>query len=334
MNKSSIKSLILMATYNGEKYLRKQIESIIHQTNKNWKLLIRDDGSTDSTVFIIREYMEKDQRISLIMNKTNKHGAYLNFWTLIDYAHTLEKYEYYFFADQDDIWDINKIEIMTKYANIQNPSNKPFMLYSDMRVINGKDECIYESVNKIMGNGEMKGLSLFFSHGFIWGCTVLVNNALFELVPVFPLNSTNIKIMSHDNYFGKYALLFGKLRYLDMALINHRRHDSNTTGGYNLKLTPMAIVKKSLIFFDRTAQIHALVYNQTMLMIKVMRSNNLDDKYTYRIQHAIETGGIEGCRILKKMGVKRKQWIRTLGIYIIMASKVYKKYLLEDFIYE
>ena len=61
MNKSSIKSLILMATYNGEKYLRKQIESIIHQTNKNWKLLIRDDGSTDSTVFIIREYMKKDQ---------------------------------------------------------------------------------------------------------------------------------------------------------------------------------------------------------------------------------------------------------------------------------
>ena len=84
-----MQSLILMTGFNGEKYICEQIESICRQTLKDWHLLIRDDGSSDKTIDIIRSFMAKDSRIELIKNETEQHGAYLNFWTLIEYAKAL-----------------------------------------------------------------------------------------------------------------------------------------------------------------------------------------------------------------------------------------------------
>ena len=105
-----MQSLILMTSFNGEKYICEQIESICKQTLKDWHLLIRDDGSSDKTIDIIRSFMAKDSRIELIKNETEQHGAYLNFWTLIEYAKALPAYDYYFFADQDDVWREMNVE--------------------------------------------------------------------------------------------------------------------------------------------------------------------------------------------------------------------------------
>lgn len=319
--------LILMTTYNGAKYLQQQLDSIINQTYLNWTLLIRDDGSTDNTIEIISSYAKNDKRIRVIKNNTSKHGAYLNFWTLIKYSKTIEKYDYYFFADQDDIWNKKKIELMIKYASGQN--SKPLMLYSDMKIIDGENICIYDSVNKIMGSGKIKGKSLFFTHGFIWGCSAMINRQLFELVPPFPIDDENINIVSHDNYYGKFALLFGQLLFYNKTLIMHRRHDSNTTGGYALKLSPLAIIKKAMLQFEKTSSIHGLVYNQTLLTIREMEKVGMKNETTCKIAEAINTGGVKGCLFLMKFKVCRKQLSRTIGIYIIMFFKTYKKYLIK-----
>ena len=117
-------ALILMTTYNGEKYLSKQIDSIINQTYQKWKLLVRDDGSSDRTKQILSEYEKKDSRITVYQNTTDKHGAYLNFWTLIHEARqNYPNYDYYFFSDQDDVWELDKIEIMINHAE-KLPKNK------------------------------------------------------------------------------------------------------------------------------------------------------------------------------------------------------------------
>ena len=114
---------ILMATYNGEEFIREQINSILNQTYKNWKLIIHDDGSTDNTVDIIKEYTKKyPNKIILIEDNIKCNGAKENFSHLIKIAYKNFNFDYILFSDQDDIWLPNKIEV--SLSKIQEMENK------------------------------------------------------------------------------------------------------------------------------------------------------------------------------------------------------------------
>ena len=99
---------ICMATYNGEKYLKEQLDSILAQVNTDWKLLIRDDGSEDSTIEIIEDYAEKyPDKIELTTDSFGRLGPCMSFSRLLDLADA----EYIMFCDQDDVWLSNKIAL-------------------------------------------------------------------------------------------------------------------------------------------------------------------------------------------------------------------------------
>ena len=98
---------ILLATYNGEKYIREQIDSILNQTYKEFRLLISDDGSTDGTRDILNEYKAKDDRIEIFMQEENL-GVVKNFEFLLKKVEA----KYYMFSDQDDIWKDEKIVLI------------------------------------------------------------------------------------------------------------------------------------------------------------------------------------------------------------------------------
>lgn len=321
--------LILMASYNGAAFIRQQVESIINQTFAEWRLIIRDDGSNDGTREILKEIESKDKRIKVLENNSNKHGAYLNFWTLIQYAHSLEDYDYYFFADQDDIWVEQKLQIMIDYAEKSGCSFTPLMLYSDMEIIDENNRQVIPSINDVMGIGDMKGYSLFFSHGFIWGCSAMVNKSLFKATVIFPLDNPNIEIMSHDNYFGKFALMVGTIRFINQPLIRHRRHADNATGKYKLKLNPVSVFKKVVFHFDDLVRTHARVYNQTLLTLHLMEQSGIDKEDVEVIKSTIRKGGLKAVFQLKKFMVQRKQISRTLGIYLVMLTGSHKRYLIE-----
>lgn len=105
------KIAILMASYNGERYIKEQIESIINQDFSNWHLFISDDGSTDNTLSLEKSYQKKfPQKITVIENKTNKHGSKYNFFNLVNIVLS-EKYNYFMFSDQDDVWKKIKYQI-------------------------------------------------------------------------------------------------------------------------------------------------------------------------------------------------------------------------------
>jgi rhamnosyltransferase len=321
--------LILMASYNGAIFIRQQVESIINQTFNDWKLIIRDDGSNDGTREILKEIESNEKRITVLENNFGKHGAYLNFWTLIQYAHLLKEYDYYFFADQDDIWAKNKLQIMINYAEESGCNDAPLMLYSDMEIIDEKNKQLLPSINNVMGSGKMNGLSLFFTHGFIWGCSAMINKSLFKAAPIFPLDDSYIDIMSHDNYYGKFAIMLGTVKFINQPLIRHRRHSDNTTGEYKLKLNLASVLKKAFFHFDDLAKTHARVYNQTLLTLRQMEQVGLDREEIAIIRDTIKKGGLKGTYRLKKFNVKRKQFSRTIGIYFVMLLGSYKKYLIE-----
>ena len=123
--------MIMMATYNGEHYLRKQLESIQNQTWSEWQLYIQDDGSTDGTYSILQEYADADPRIHIRRNPEKIHGSFTNFHILSNYCKTLKKCAYYCFADQDDVWFPKKLETMIiAFRGI--PSDKAALVYADM----------------------------------------------------------------------------------------------------------------------------------------------------------------------------------------------------------
>ena len=120
---------ILMATYNGEKYISEQINSIINQTYKNWKLLIRDDGSKDETLEILKEYEKKDKRINILRDTKGNLGFVKNFEELLKNSSE----EFIMFSDQDDYWLENKIELyineLIKLSEIERKN--PLLLHSN-----------------------------------------------------------------------------------------------------------------------------------------------------------------------------------------------------------
>lgn len=318
--------MILMATYNGGKYIRKQLQSICDQNYENWNLLIRDDGSTDDTLQIINEYIKNDSRISVLKNETDIHGAYFNFWSLINYARTLERFDYYFFADQDDIWEVDKLRAFVQAS--AKFDKTPLYVYSDMSTINSEGNIILQSVNETMGiTMRDDERTLFYSQGYVWGCASMVNRLLFEKVHPMNIHSKGADIISHDNFYAKHALIIGNVLFINQQLIRHRRHENNTTGEYAMKLTPSIIIKKGLLSLDETAKTHALGYDQTLYTIDWMLNHGIVNEQLKKIKDSILSGGFRGALGLIRYKVRRPQVSRTIGIYIIMLTKKYKSYL-------
>ena len=122
---------ILMATYNGEKYIETQLKSILCQTIRDWVLYIRDDGSTDRTLSVISKFIKKDIRIKLVSDTVEHRGADNSFMWLLNKVNA----DYYMFCDQDDYWLPNKIEnTISRMDSIEKERGEstPIIVHSDV----------------------------------------------------------------------------------------------------------------------------------------------------------------------------------------------------------
>lgn len=123
---------ILMAVYNGERYLDQQIESILNQSFQDWELLISDDCSTDRSLDVIRLYCERDSRIRLVLDGSHFGSAKSHFMALFRIASA----PYVMTADQDDVWDTHKIELtLNKMKESEIKSSGPVLVCTDLRVV-------------------------------------------------------------------------------------------------------------------------------------------------------------------------------------------------------
>lgn len=219
----SIKLTILMATYNGAAYLKKQLDSIISQTYSNWELIIRDDGSIDDTVVIIDHFCLNDHRIKRI-DYGNIHGsACRNFSQLFDWAYGQDK-ACILFADQDDIWLNNKLEkslaeMLSKES--QYGTSTPLLLYSNLSFIDAYDQPIVVEL-PLPRN---LALPVLLNENYAWGCTIIINQAAIKKIQHIPVGSVN-----HDYYIALVVAAFGKNILLDDHLILYRQHQKNVSG--------------------------------------------------------------------------------------------------------
>lgn len=213
---------ILLATYNGEKYLVEQLESILSQTYSDFRLLISDDCSTDGTRKILEEYKNKDDRIQLFFQGKNL-GVIKNFEYLLKKVEN----DYYMLSDQDDIWKNNKIE--KSIEKLKNSESD--LVYSDLEVVDENLNVTYESYWKLKGIykkiKKYNNFEALYLNNFITGCTILSKKEYIK--DILPLPNTS-KFVLHDYWISLIISQKGKISYIEEPLIKYRQHKNNKIG--------------------------------------------------------------------------------------------------------
>ncbi|TDT72444.1 rhamnosyltransferase [Hypnocyclicus thermotrophus] len=209
---------VLMATYNGEDFIKEQINSILNQTYKNFELLIRDDNSSDKTVEIIRGYIKKDNRIKLIEDNKGNIGINKNFELLINISNT----KYIMISDQDDIWFKDKIErSLKKIKEIEN--DKPALVFSDSILYKNNCEFGNHIGKKFYKYNDSKFL---MGINIAQGSTMIFNEKLKEKILPFNFYSDYL----YDFYIFKNAKLYGNVYFIKNPTMYYRIHNKNQIG--------------------------------------------------------------------------------------------------------
>lgn len=214
---------VLLATYNGEKYVAEQIESILNQTYKNINLIISDDCSSDKTQEILREYSQKDSRIKLYLQQENL-GVVKNIEFLLKQVEN----PLYMLADQDDYWLPEKIEKAVEKLNSENAD----LVFGDLEVVDQNLKTIYPSFGDFMLlnrkiNKYIDSYKVNYLYNCVTGCTLISKKEFIKYILPLPTNS---KFVIHDHWIGLMVSLNGKLAYMPEKYIKYRQHGNNQVG--------------------------------------------------------------------------------------------------------
>ncbi len=221
-----------MATYNGEKYIKEQIQSILSQLSKDDELIISDDNSTDNTVRLINEI--SDSRIKLFFNE--EKGYTSNFENALKQVNG----EVVFLSDQDDIWENNKVDVCLKEL-------KNFdLVVSDCKIIDGSNKVISESYFDIRKVKKTRiGNLIKFSY---LGCCLVFRSVILKKALPFPSNRL---FCTHDNWLFLVGAFLFKYKILNDKLIMYRRHNGNVSTGGMVSLTSVEFKIRYRIYLVR-----------------------------------------------------------------------------------
>lgn len=220
LERDIVKVTVLMSTYNGEKYLRQQIESILNQEGVDVELIVRDDCSADKTLEVLKEYQKTHNNIKIIEGTQNL-GACRSFFQLIG---SYDTSDYYALSDQDDIWDTDKLKIAVGFLEKRNPEI-PLLYYSNLRIVDANGHfCRISHSKPHIGKSKYSALS----ENLATGCTIVYNKTLAGLAcQVKPK-----KFYMHDAWLYLVAKMFGETIYDFNPHINYRQHGDNEIGTY------------------------------------------------------------------------------------------------------
>lgn len=230
------KITILLSTYNGEKYLKEQLNSLFSQTYKNFEIIVRDDGSSDKTLEVLKYYDVK------LLSSDGNIGIKKSFETLLKYAYENSDADYFMFCDQDDVWNDNKIEkTLEEMKRLEKlyGNNTPLLVHTDLEVVDENLKTISSSMWKyeyILP--QFNTFNRLLIQNTITGCTMMINRELAKKSLDIPEES-----IMHDWWIGLIASCFGKISYLEESTIKYRQHGKNTIGTEGKK---NKIIRKAL----------------------------------------------------------------------------------------
>lgn len=219
---------MLLSAWNGERYIAEQIESICAQTFRDWKLIVRDDDSTDGTVAIVRKIASGDARISLVEDSKGNLGPWASFGSLLFYAYN-HGAQYVFLSDQDDVWLPDKMERQLSLIRPPGASaaiSGSLLVHSDLEVVDAELRPIHRSFSEYKRTSYYADdpLRTLLIHNAVVGCTIVVNRELLEFALPLPPGSL------HDWWLSLCAAATGRILRASSPTVRYRHHDSNVVG--------------------------------------------------------------------------------------------------------
>lgn len=306
--KCNKKIAILMATYNGEKYLSDQIDSILKQSFTDWTLYIHDDGSTDNTLKIIKKYVEAYPEKIVLIQGSPTGGAKFNFFSLMKKITA----EYIMFSDQDDWWLPDKINKTLKKCIALEHKNtaRPVAVFTDLKVVDEKLKLINGRMSRYQ-KLEMKNTTFnkLMIQNVVTGCTMMINrecrNKAIEC-------QDPSKVIMHDWWCALIASYFGKIGYVDESLILYRQHGNNSVGAKNIY--SMVYLEKQI--FKIGQQKESLLNTQKQICYFV-GLYNVSKAYIIEYGNLANKNKLYKIAFLLKNHIFKSGLIRNIGLFLL-----------------
>jgi glycosyltransferase involved in cell wall biosynthesis len=267
---------IIMAVYNGQEYIREQLESLKDQTYTEWRLVIRDDRSSDKTAEIVKKFSDEvEQEVIFKVNEKPSGSAKNNFALLINDA---KESDYVMFCDQDDIWKKDKIEITfnkMKQAEERYGRDFPLLVHGDVEVIDENGNINADSMFEMSHINADSKLPQILIQNHVTGCTMMCNKKLIAGISEY---ASSEYIIMHDYLAALYASVFGKIEVIKKPLLSYRQHSGNSVGAKNNNnavylLKRLANGRKSYKEAMETSR------NQVKFFVEIYREELAAEKY-------------------------------------------------------
>lgn len=245
---------ILLSTYNGELYLEEQLSSFLAQTYQRWKLYIRDDGSSDNTLKILRDFVHSNPDKAFLIDNNINIGAGQSFMRLLNDVDA----DYYMFSDQDDVWMPEKIaKTIAKMHELELFYGKesPIGVFTDLTVVDSDLKILMPSLWR--GDNRNPEYTKDFYKQWVhrhatYGCTQMINKAAKKLV--LPYKQFEGVQGAHDNWIEYILIKNGHYDYVNEPTIFYRQHNSNVIGahfGYSYKKEVGKFLLHPLCYFQK-----------------------------------------------------------------------------------
>jgi glycosyltransferase involved in cell wall biosynthesis len=228
---------VCMATFNGARYVREQVETILVQLEPGDELVVSDDSSTDDTVAIVRAF--GDERIR-ILEGNGFHSPLRNFEHAVRHA----KGETIVLADQDDIWLLNKVPLVRELFAVE--TERPYLVVLDARVVDEDGHELSPSVQAKLhaGPGFVKNI---WTNRYL-GCCMAFSRDLLEVALPFPAG-----VDMHDIWLGQLCERVGKTAFIPVTTMLYRRHEANATG-FEIRLQPARQIRRRAVLVRELAR--------------------------------------------------------------------------------
>ena len=297
---------ILLGTYNGATFLPEQIDSILKQSFTDWKLIIRDDGSSDGTTEILLNYQSRyPQKIILLENDNQNIGVVSNFSQLLETSTA----PYIMFCDQDDIWLPKKVALtLNEMLRLEksNP-NIPLLVHTDLKVVDTNLDTLSDSYWSYQGiNPDYNTLNRLLIQNVITGCTIMVNKQLAHLSLPIPK-----KVVMHDWWLGLVASSFGQIHHLRIPTVLYRQHNSNDTGATPFNLDTVLTQFQNL----HNLNLHKYILQAKPLLSRYKTKLDTEQKDLLEAFIAIKTQSwLKSKFTLVKYKILKQDIFRNLGL--------------------
>lgn len=267
---------IIMAVYNGQEYIREQLESLKDQTYTEWRLVISDDRSSDKTAEIVKKFSDEvEQEVIFKVNEKPSGSAKNNFALLINDA---KESDYVMFCDQDDIWKKDKIEITfnkMKQAEERYGRDFPLLVHGDVEVIDENGNINADSMFEMSHINADSKLPQILIQNHVTGCTMMCNKKLIAGISEY---ASSEYIIMHDYLAALYASVFGKIEVIRKPLLSYRQHSGNSVGAKNNN-NPVYLLKRLANGRKSYKEAMETSRNQVKFFVEIYREELAAEKY-------------------------------------------------------